>query len=217
MLDTPPTPHTDVIAIRHGETEWNLKGRFQGHLDSPLSPLGRSQAAALGRRLADEAFDELYSSDLGRALDTAGAIAEHSGHAIRTDAQLRERNFGVLEGLTETEIIAAHGDTLERIRRPEPDFRIPRGESLREAYDRCVATFTRLADQHAGATIVVVCHGGVLAHLYQHATAAPMDTPRKFSVLNASINRFRYAGGRWQLLHWGDVSHLHDETAAGAD
>ncbi len=208
-------PVTQCIVIRHGETEWNLKGRFQGHKDSPLSPLGRTQAAALGRRLATESFDVLYSSDLGRALQTAGAIASLSGHTIKTDPQLRERNFGVLEGLTEAEIIAAHGDTLERLRRPEPDFRIPKGESLRDAYDRCVAAFSRLAALHAEGTMVVVCHGGVLAHLYQHATAAPIDTPRNFPVLNASINRFRYigasdtnAGGRWELQSWGDVTHL---------
>ena len=212
---------TQIIAIRHGETEWNLKGRFQGHQDSPLSPLGRRQAAALGQRLAREPFDIIYSSDLGRALDTAGAIAGLSGHTVRADAQLRERNFGVLEGLTEAQIIAAHGETLERLRRPEPEFRIPGGESLREAYDRCVSAFTRLARLHPGRTVVVVCHGGVLAHLYQHATAAPIDTPRKFSVHNASINRFRYAAGLWQLVHWGDVSHLEDlfdehQTRSGA-
>lgn len=201
-------PDTQLIAIRHGETEWNLQGRFQGHQDSPLSPRGRTQAAALGRRLAGEPFDVIYSSDLGRALDTAGAIAGLSGHAVKADVALRERNFGILEGLTETEIIAAHGDTLERLRRPEPDFRMPGGESLRQAYDRCVTAFTRLAGLHAGGTMVVVCHGGVLAHLYQHATASPIDTPRNFGVLNASINRFRYAGERWELLSWGDVSHL---------
>jgi probable phosphoglycerate mutase len=210
---------TQVIAIRHGETEWNLKGRFQGHMDSPLSRLGRSQAAALGQRIAAESFDAIYSSDLGRALDTAGAIASRSGHAVLADARLRERNFGVLEGLTEAEIIAAHGETLERLRRPEPDFRIPGGESLRQAYDRCVAAFTALANLHSGGTIVVVCHGGVLAHLYQHATGAPMDTPRKFSVLNASVNRFRLTGGRWELVQWGDVAHLDniEGETTGAD
>lgn len=210
-------PDTQCIAIRHGETEWNLQGRFQGHLDSPLSPLGRAQAAALGRRIAGEPFDVIYSSDLGRALDTAGAIARLSGHAIKADVALRERNFGILEGLTETEIIAAHGDTLQRLRRPEPDFRMPGGESLREAYERCVEAFTRLADRHAGGTMVVVCHGGVLAHLYQHATASPIDTPRNFAVPNAGINRFRYAGGRWELLAWGDVSHLAEGVADDID
>jgi len=130
---------------------------------------------------------------------------------------LRERHFGILEGLTESEIIAQHGDTLERLRRPEPDFRIPGGESLRDAYDRCVSAFTRLALTHAGGTVVAVCHGGVLAHLYQHATAAPMDTPRKFAVLNASINRFRFAGGRWRLDDWGDVAHLDDCVANQPD
>jgi probable phosphoglycerate mutase len=218
-VESPAMPATQFIAIRHGETEWNLKGRFQGHMDSPLSTLGRAQAAALGRRVATERFDVLYSSDLGRAVETAGEIARCSGHAVKTDPQLRERNFGILEGLTEAEIIAAHGDTLERLRRPEPDFRIPGGESLRQAYERCVAAFTGLAKLHAGGTVVVVCHGGVLAHLYQHATASPMDTPRKFAVLNASVNRFVYDGDRWELLQWGDVSHLDDieDTTAGAN
>src|SRR5215217_8566820 len=94
---------TELILLRHGETEWNALGLLQGHRDSPLSAEGLRQADALAARLATVSFSALYSSDLGRALQTAGRIAARTGHQVHADARLRERGLGVLEGLTREE------------------------------------------------------------------------------------------------------------------
>ena len=94
---------TEFIVVRHGETAWNAQGRIQGHLDSPLNEEGLAQALLVGDRLAREPFAHLYSSDLGRALQTAQPIADHSGRPARIDARLRERNLGVFQGLTGAE------------------------------------------------------------------------------------------------------------------
>src|SRR5476649_1879895 len=101
---------THLIAIRHGETEWNSQGRFQGHLDSVLNPEGLAQAEALGEYMVRESFDLLLSSDLGRALQTASAIAMRTGHDIVVEPRLRERRMGIFQGLTPAEVQARYPD-----------------------------------------------------------------------------------------------------------
>ena len=97
-----------IYIIRHGETEWNASGKKQGHLDSPLTPTGRAQAQALAARLSSESFSTLYSSDLGRAYTTARVIADQTGHEVVIDSRLRERSFGIFEGMMETDILKHH-------------------------------------------------------------------------------------------------------------
>jgi len=121
MVDT---ERTTLLVIRHGETIWNRQNRFQGHGDSPLTETGRAQAQALGRRLAKTPIDSLICSDLGRAIETATIIADSTGHGLHTDQRLRERNFGVLEGLTGEEIRAGHQEVFERLYADDPDYAI---------------------------------------------------------------------------------------------
>src|SRR5439155_26438920 len=99
-----PMQRTQFIVVRHGETEWNIRGIRQGNLDSRLTEKGMAQAKALAQRLAREKFSALYSSDLGRAVQTAEMIAAVTGQEIVTDARLRERNRGVFQGLNGDEI-----------------------------------------------------------------------------------------------------------------
>ena len=101
---------TQIIIVRHGQTEWNIRGIRQGYLDSPLTGRGMAQAKALAQRLAREKFTALYSSDLGRAVQTAQEIANVTGHAIVTDARLRERHLGIFQGLNAEEINAKYLD-----------------------------------------------------------------------------------------------------------
>lgn len=206
----PARADTHVIAIRHGETEWNREGRFQGHLNSALNPEGLAQARALGERLAAERFDLLLSSDLGRALQTAGAIAMRSGHEIVVEPRLRERRMGIFQGLTPAEVQARHPGEYARFRSHDPDYVIPGGESMRQFFERSVACFTGLAARHAGLTLVAVTHGGVLAMLYRHARAMPLQAARDFPLHNTGVNRFRHRLGAWELQIWGDIAHLED-------
>jgi len=203
-----PPANTHLIAIRHGETEWNSVGRFQGHLNSELNAEGRSQAQALGERLAAERFDLLLSSDLGRALQTASAIAMRTGHEILVDARLRERRMGIFQGLTPAEVQERYPEDYARFKSHDPDYVIPEGESVRQLFERCIACFTELAERHAGLTLATVTHGGVLAMLYRHARAMPLEAPRDFPLHNTGINRFRHRQGAWELRSWGDIAHL---------
>lgn len=199
---------TRLIAIRHGETEWNSQSRFQGHLNSVLNKAGLAQAEALGEYLARERFDLLLSSDLGRALQTASAIAMRSGHEVVVEPRLRERRMGIFQGLTPAEVQARYPDEYARFRARDPDYVIPQGESMRQLFERSVACFTELAARHAGLTLAVVTHGGVLAMLYRHARAIPLEALRDFPLQNTGVNRFRHRLGAWQLQSWGEVGHL---------
>ena len=199
---------TRFIVVRHGETQWNVEERIQGHGDSPLTAAGIEQAQAIARRLAGEEFDVLVSSDLGRAAQTARHIAALCGHPIVADARLRERDFGVGEGLTYDEIGARYPDAFSRTRATDPDYTIPGGESRRAFHERVTAAFEALAREHAGRRVAVVCHGGVLATIYRHISGIPIGEPHKVAITNASYNAFASGEAGWTLESWDDTAHL---------
>lgn len=197
-----------LVVVRHGETHWNVAARIQGHRDSPLTPAGEAQAAAIAGRLAGERFDRLVSSDLGRALQTARAIAGRTGHAVVTDARFRERNYGVAEGLTYGEIGEGHPEIFARVRDADPDYAVPGGESRRQLFERVRDAFESLARAAEGARVAVVCHGGVLAALYRHVNGIPVGAARAIPIPNASYNALVFDAGRWTVEAWADTAHL---------
>jgi probable phosphoglycerate mutase len=208
---------TQIIIVRHGQTEWNIKGIRQGHLDSPLTGRGLAQAKALGQRLAREKFSALYSSDLGRAVETAKEIVSVTGHQIVTDARLRERHLGIFQGLNADEINARFPEERRLMRTSGPGYVIPGGESMIQQVERNVAFLDTLAVRHAGETIVVVTHGGVVSGFFRHTLAIPLDAPRRFEFVNAGLNVFAHEDGNWLLLTWGDVSHLAPGATSEGD
>jgi probable phosphoglycerate mutase len=153
MEDSQPTR---VLAIRHGETAWNVEGRIQGQLDVPLNDTGRWQVHRLALAIADEGVCAIYSSDLLRAFETAQAVAHGCGQPITTDTGLRERGFGIFEGMSYAEIDRRWPEQAERWRRRDPDFCAEGGESLREFSERGVSAVARLAALHRGETIAIV-------------------------------------------------------------
>jgi probable phosphoglycerate mutase len=201
-------PRTPVLLIRHGETVWNGEGRIQGHLDSALSAAGRAQARALGERLAEEGIDVLASSDLGRALTTAAAIAAATDLEVVVDSRLRERGFGALEGMTWPEIAGAFPEDYAHLSRRDPAHRPPGGESAIEFRDRVFACVTELAQSAPGARLAIVVHGGVLSMFYRHARGLGLDAPRDYTLANASINRFAWTADGWTLESWAETAHL---------
>jgi probable phosphoglycerate mutase len=208
---------TQLIIVRHGQTEWNIKGIRQGHLDSPLTGRGLAQAKALGQRLAREKFSVLYSSDLGRAIETAKEIVSVTGHQIVTDARLRERHLGIFQGLNADEINERYPEERRLMRTSGPGYVIPGGESMIQQVERNVAFLDSLAVRHAGETVVVVTHGGVVSGFFRHTLAIPLDAPRRFEFVNAGLNVFAHEDGNWLLLTWGDVSHLAPGAASEGD
>ena len=208
---------TQVILVRHGETEWNIARIRQGHLDSRLTEKGIAQAQALAQRLAREKFTALYSSDLGRAVQTAMAIAELTAHEVVTDARLRERHLGIFQGLNGDEITAKYPEERRQFRTMGPDYVIPGGESMRQQVERNVAYLNDLAAKHQGEQVVVVTHGGVVSGFFRHTLEIPLEAPRRFEFVNAGLNVFAREEETWLLLTWGDVSHLAPGAASEGD
>jgi probable phosphoglycerate mutase len=208
---------TQLIIVRHGQTEWNLKLIRQGHLDSPLTEKGVIQAKALAERLSRETFSALYSSDLGRAVQTAQTIADATGRRIVTDPRLRERHLGIFQGFTGDELKEKYPEEYRLHRTIGPSYVIPGGESVEQQVVRNVAYLREIAEKHLGETVVVVTHGGVLSGFFRHALSIPLAAPRRFEFMNASLNVFAYEAGNWMLRTWGDVSHLLAGTNSDGD
>ncbi|CAM5785581.1 histidine phosphatase family protein [Rhizobacter fulvus] len=203
---------TRVLAIRHGETAWNVDGRIQGQLDVPLNETGRWQVHRLALAVAEEDIAAVYSSDLLRALETAQAVARGSGDPVVTDTGLRERGFGTFEGMSYAEINERWPDMGERWRRRDPTFGAPGGETLNDFYARSIAAASRLAALHPGQTIALVSHGGVMDCLYRAATRVALDAPRSWQLGNAAINRLLYTPQGFTLVGWSDTYHLDDDS-----
>ena len=203
---------TRIIAIRHGETAWNVDTRLQGHLDIALNSKGLWQAAQVARALAGEPVEAIYTSDLQRAWHTARAIAQTTEAHLVASRDLRERCFGSFEGKTYAELEAQWPEEALRWRKREPDWAPPGGESLLALRQRISSTVTVMAQQHLGGQIVLVAHGGVMDVLYRLATGQELQAPRTWQLGNAAINRLLWASEGLTLVGWGDTAHLEEAT-----
>ena len=205
---------TRIIAVRHGETAWNVDSRIQGQRDIGLNDTGRWQAKRVGEALTGEAISAVYSSDLGRAHQTAQSIADVAGIAVIPDKGLRERGFGMFEGKTSGEIHQAWPDHAHNWRKRIPEWEPPEGgESLLQLRARVTKTMQALASRHCGEQIVVVAHGGVLDTLYRVATGQEVNSPRTWQLPNGAINRLLWTTEGFALVGWSDIQHL--ENASG--
>ncbi len=202
---------TRIIAIRHGETAWNVDTRVQGQLDIGLNPHGQWQALRLAEALADEAIDAIYSSDLQRALHTAQAIARRQQRHVQTHTGLRERGFGTFEGKTHAEIAAQWPDQSRLWHLRAPDWAPPGGESLLVMRQRVSQTLDELARAHLGQQIVLLAHGGVMDQLYRLGSGQDLQTPRTWHLGNAAINRLLWTPESLTLIGWGEVQHLEQD------
>ena len=196
-----------LIIVRHGETKFNAEDRYQGQEDSPLSETGHAQARALAQRAARTGCRYIYSSDLGRAQQTAAYISAALQLPVTLDQRLRERNLGVFEGLTAPELEAKYPEEFEKYKTEDQSFVVPGGESAMQVQHRAMECLNELAWRHKE-EILVVSHGGLLSAVLRHVLAISNDAPRRFHRPNASWNVFTCEKGRWKLETWGDVSHL---------
>ncbi|RZM04122.1 MAG: histidine phosphatase family protein [Variovorax sp.] len=205
---------TDILLVRHGETAWNRELRFQGHVDIPLNDAGHEQARRVGLRLAGEHVDHAFSSDLMRAQQTAAPAAQLLGLKVVTQAGLREQHFGVVEGLRGEEIRELHPRAWEEWLEFREDHAMPEGESARQFHARVIGALGAIAAAHAGATLLVVTHGGVLDMVWRTARGLGLNGPRQSDIPNAGINRIRLADPSKptdiEILGWADTAHLAD-------
>lgn len=204
---------TRIIAVRHGETDWNLATRLQGHVDIGLNDKGRWQAQRLARALAvREPITAIYSSDLQRAFDTARAVAQATQAPLHTAAGLRERSFGAFEGLTYADIETQHPEDARRWRQRDPHWAPPQGESLLALRERVLSTAQAIAAQHLNEQIVLVAHGGVMDMLYRAAAGVDLQAPRTWNLGNAAANRVLWSSEGFSIVGWSDTSHLDDDA-----
>ena len=204
----------ELIAVRHGETDWNLIRRLQGHTDIALNRTGIEQAARLAEVLAKESINgksiaAIHSSDLGRALATAEPVAAALGLTVRHDPLLRERNYGLLEGKTFAEILQQHPEEAELLRLRDASHRMPDGESQMEFFERVVGAVRAIAaeeERHGddARNVLIVTHGGVLDMLYRAAGDLSLSGERKWPIPNALINRLAVADGRFFVKSWAE-------------
>ena len=206
------TEPTRIIAIRHGETSWNVDTRIQGHLDIPLSANGRWQAERLAGALREEPLAAIYASDLTRAWETAQYVGRAQGIAVTKEIGLRERGFGDFEGKTFAEIEVLLPEQSMRWRKRDPDFSPAGGESLVTLRSRVISAAQRLAALHPGELIAMVGHGGVMDVLYRAATRLDIQAPRTWALANAAINRLLWTPEGFSLVGWADTHHLDDDS-----
>ena len=203
---------TRIIAIRHGETTWNVDTRIQGHLDLPLNAIGRWQAERLADALRDEPITAIYASDLSRAWETAQYVGHAHGLPVMKEVALRERDFGDFEGKTFAEIELLLPEQSLRWRKRDPEFYPAGGESLVALRTRVMKVAERLAALHPGELIALVGHGGVMDVLYRAATRLDIQAPRTWTLGNAAINRLLWTPEGFTLIGWADTQHLDEDV-----
>ena len=168
---------SELWLIRHGQTDWNLEGRYQGQSDIPLNPTGLAQAEAFAASLDGQHFSALYSSDLRRAFQTAEAIARHTGLAVIPEPRLREIHQGQWHGRTLDEVRAIYNESAQAQRwQIDPEAaRAPGGESVLEVSQRMAAAANAIARAHPGQRVLVVSHGLALATLVCQSSGIPLS------------------------------------------
>jgi probable phosphoglycerate mutase len=204
-----------LILVRHGESEWNRIGRYQGQLDAPLSELGLRQAEALAERLSQEKFDAIYSSPLQRARRTADAIAQfHVGVKIHEDPALLEIHHGDWQGLFAADVRERYAEALEEWRSFPTRCQMPNGESFSNILKRTLNFRERLCKEYsADATVIVSTHDVVVKILVAEAVGMPMDRINRLWITNASISVIEYTQDLPFLVSLSEACHLgHLET-----
>lgn len=199
---------TRVIFIRHGQTKWNVEYKYQGHSEVELSETGVHQADLVALRLASEPIHAIYSSDLGRALQTAEHIAKHHGLTVKPMNELREYNFGEWEGLTFTEICARWpGISSDFFKNPDA-IRVPGGETFGEVKARAEAAIKNLLNNHPDQTIAVVSHGGTIRTILCAALGLSLDRVWAIRQDNTAVNIVEYHSESAIVTLVNDVHHI---------
>jgi probable phosphoglycerate mutase len=201
-------PTTRICLVRHGETEWNADRRIQGQIDIALNQTGLDQAVAAGSWLRNAGIVALYSSDLRRAWVTAQAIGAALGLAPVAVPEMRERRYGIFEGLTYDEARERYPEGYAAFARRDADYSFDGGESLTQMAARVTGKLEEIAAAHPRQNVAVVLHGGVLDIVNHFVRGNPLEMPRDFLIPNAGISWIAAVDGAWTLESWGETWHL---------
>ena len=182
---------TTLLLARHGETDWNRDGRWQGHTNTELNERGREQARALAAQLDGEPIAAVYASDLARAQQTAELVAAPRGLEVRTDPRLRELHFGGWEGLTTAEIEERYPHEVARWRTDDRAQSFAGGETYEQMGDRVVRALAEIAAAHPSETVLVILHGGPMRGLLAHAAGITYSEQRRLRSQLANCDVIR--------------------------
>ncbi len=185
-----------LFIVRHGETDANLNRFLQGVSDGPLNATGRLQVERLAKALKNIALDQVYASDLERAVGTAAAIAEAHGLGVEQDSQLREWNIGELDGLP----AAVYLKMVNETGLPLSQFDPPGGQKLGEVRSRADAFLRKVIAEHPGETVLICSHGDFMRQMVGSILQIDVDKATAFYFDNASYSVFEYNAGRWKVI-----------------
>lgn len=197
-----------LFLLRHGETEWNQTGRFQGITDVPLGERGRQQAAALALSLMAEALGAVYASPLCRALETAQLIAAPHGLAVETCPALHEMDLGQLEGASRETFLTEFADLAAQWRESAWNVQMPGGESLPQLQDRVWTAIEQIMARHDEGSVVVVAHSFANAVTLCRAAGMDLTHYREFRQAPAAKNLIEFDNGKPRVVLVNDISHL---------
>ncbi|MCX7918889.1 MAG: histidine phosphatase family protein [bacterium] len=194
---------TKLILIRHGETDWNIQQRYQGHSDTELNENGRHQVRMLAKQLENEPIDVIYTSDLIRAVQTATIISNGRNIPIHKHAGLRECSFGIWEGKTFEEMQNQFPEEVARIKADPVHAIRTGGESRHQLLTRVVKTIQEIIHRHPNQTIAIVAHGGSLAVAMEYITGEGLIARSKYWLDNARYHIVEYDNGKSKILYLG--------------
>jgi broad specificity phosphatase PhoE len=197
-----------LLIVRHGETPWNAEGRLQGHADIDLSEKGRQQAREVAKRLADTPIDVAYSSDLARAWHTAQIVLDQRDVPLNSNEGLRERFYGVFEGLTVEERQAQFPDEFAASLIKDLEFASPGGESALGTLRRMTGVIGEIKERHLNETVLIVGHGGSLRSAIIALMELPPEATWRFVMANCSLTVIDTYPDNAVLGLYNDTSHL---------
>jgi phosphoserine phosphatase len=199
-----------LILVRHGQTDWNVQRRYQGHTDTRLNTVGKRQAEQIAARLVNIDIDTIYASDLQRAWETATTIAKKLALSPIPEPRLREMKFGVIEGLTFDEAQARYPEMIATwlADRNQPPTN---GETLAAFSERIYPILDHLRHNHDGETVLLVAHGGPLLEIIRTLLRMPPTGRWYFKLNNASITQITLHDDTPVLQHLNDICHLREE------
>ncbi len=201
---------TKVIFFRHGETKWNILGKYQGQSDIELTEKGKKQGKLLARYFPSDKLDAIYSSDLSRAMETAGYVAEKFNLTVNPEKAFREMNFGEWEGLTYEEIVTKSPEGMKNFMIRPDILKVPGGENFQILQDRAVKRLSELIKIHENQTIAIAAHGGVLRTILAAALEMPLRNLWRIRQYNTAVSSVIY--GESPIVEFvNNTEHLHKE------
>ncbi len=205
---------TTIYLVRHGETDYNLGPRYQGQMDIPLNENGRRQGDLLGQAMKNHHIDEVFSSPLGRAMETGRLIAQyHEGVKVTPVHGLEEVDVGIFVGRHFHEVEKEYPEVIRCVKEDPAHIQYPQGESTRDVYDRISKTIGEIVDANRGKTIVIVSHGFAIQNYIHYTTGKPFDEMGSYIVTNTSRSKFVYEDG--SLMPETVYLNKHDHLAEG--